>query len=316
LTSLSASISIISTLRSTPLINSQAPPGVKRFHAGRQQMALIDTVPTTRVVLPSVVQGHENGKLPAALLRNFDGRGALLEIVSYGMQALHLQAWADRIDGFGGIDTETVGRYRTYAQQETLFRSRYTTTVLAGRPSKIWNGVRWYQKPGTAMAAVPGTSNHGWASADDVAEERTGDTTPDPMSDRQLAWMRDNAPSFGFGLESRLERWHWHWTAGDALPARAITVLRYCRIAIPTHLAPADPPPPPPEEDEMELFTLRPVPAPLYARTGHVVTHVSAEQWAAMGHPSPERIMPTDEAQRYTFVGTLTDDGDVWGRVA
>jgi hypothetical protein len=196
-------------------------------------VTLIETVPTTKVVLPSSVQGHENGKLPVELMRNFDGRGYLLTIVSYGMQALHLAAWAEQIDGFGGIDTETVGRYRTYARQEAMFRERYTLTVLAGRPSKIWNGQRWYQLPGTAMAAVPGTSNHGWGAADDVAEQNDADPEVDGMSDRQLIWMRDNAPSFGFGLESRLERWHWHWISGDVLPQRAVDVLLFCGIALP-----------------------------------------------------------------------------------
>lgn len=204
-------------------------------------MALIDTVPTTKVVLPSCVAGHRNGELGAHLLRDFDGRGSLLTIVSYGMQALHIAAWADQIDGFGGIDTETVGRYRTLARQIAMLKERADSgpAQIPGRPwYRWWDGLWWSGKPGTAQVATPGTSNHGWAAADDVAEERTGDRTPDSMSDRQLAWMRDNAPSFGFGLETRKERWHWHWIAGDTLPARAIDVLRYCGIAIPADLAP------------------------------------------------------------------------------
>lgn len=73
-------------------------------------MALIDTVPTTKAVLPTAVKAAQNGRLPAELLRNFDGRGALAILPSYGMEALHIAAWHDQIDGFGGIATRTVGR--------------------------------------------------------------------------------------------------------------------------------------------------------------------------------------------------------------
>jgi hypothetical protein len=204
--------------------------------------ALIDTVPTTRPVLPSVVAGHTNGKLPADLMRNFDGRGSLLTIVSYGMQALHLQAWADNVEGFGPIDTETTGRYRTFERQVALVHERMSTTWRPNATTryvaahyyagKFYAAATWYLLPGQAMVATPGTSNHGWGSADDVAEENNGRPGVDGMSDRQLRWMRDNAPSFGFGLESRKERWHWHWTAGDVLPERAVRVLRFCGVEI------------------------------------------------------------------------------------
>jgi hypothetical protein len=217
-------------------------------------MPLIDTVPTTRVVLPSVCSTFENGKAPAALLRNFDGKSPMLILPSYGMQALHLQAAAD------GIDCSTTGRYRTYARQEALFRERYTTTVLPNRPYKWWDGngdgtkERWYQKPGTAMAATPGTSNHGYGCADDVAEQLDADPEPEGMSDRLLIWMRENAPSFGFGLETRSERWHWHWLMGDHLPVRASAVLwaHGVTIDLPGY---GPPPTTPPEEDDDDMKT-------------------------------------------------------------
>lgn len=221
-------------------------------------MALIDTVPTTKVVLPSIVKGYENGDLPLEIMRNFDGRGWLLEIVSYGMQALHIAAWHDQIDGFGPIDTETVGRYRSYVQQVAALTTRADRGYIAGRKwYRTWNGSIWSGKPGTAPVATPRFSNHGWAAADDVAEERTGDNVPDGMSDRQLRWMRDNAPDFGFGLESRVERWHWHWISGDVLPARAIAVLTYAGIAVPTKFLPPGPPPIPPEFTDMDEFIIR-----------------------------------------------------------
>lgn len=201
------------------------------------------TIATTSVVLPSVIQGQENGKVSSTLLRGVgDGRGAMIKLVSYGMQALHIAAAA------GGFVIATTGRGRSYDRQVAMFLERYTRDYLPDRPYKTWNGVRWYQKPGTAMAATPGTSNHGWWSADDVAEVRNGQVVG--IGDAALIWMRDNAPSFGFGLETTKERWHWHWIAGNSLPQRAVDVLRYCGIPIDLpgyEQAPAPEPTPVPE---------------------------------------------------------------------
>lgn len=209
-------------------------------------MALIDTVPTTTAVLPTAVKQAQNGRLPASLLRNFDGRGALAKLPSYGMQALHIAAWGEQIDGFGPrIDTRTVGRYRSFARQEQLLYERADPGAekIPGRPwYRFYNGLWWSGKPGKAMVATPGTSNHGWGCADDVAEERTGDNVADAISDRQLTWMRDNAPDFGWGLETRKEPWHWHWIRGDVLPARAVDVLTYCDIPIPADIQLERPP--------------------------------------------------------------------------
>lgn len=45
-------------------------------------------------------------------------------------------------------------------EQIRLFTTRYTTTFLPGRPSAVWKGQRWYLKPGQALVAVPGSSDH------------------------------------------------------------------------------------------------------------------------------------------------------------
>lgn len=196
-------------------------------------MALIDSVPTTNVTVPAHLRGASNGNLPSHWLRSLPGESTRTDFkmylpVSYAMQAMHMAMRS------AGINPRTTGRYRSYAQQEALFRSRYTTAYLPGRPYKYWKGVRWYQKPGTAMAATPGTSNHGLGIADDLAhEDDVAVTTVDTadgsaseyMSDKQLAWLRDNGRSFGFGLETRKERWHWHWIGGNALSQRVVDTL-------------------------------------------------------------------------------------------
>jgi D-alanyl-D-alanine carboxypeptidase len=102
--------------------------------------------------------------------------------------------------------------YRPYTVQERIFRDRYTTTVLPGRPFKTWQGRRWYQKPGTAMAATPGTSKHGWGNAVDVTSLGGFQGT----AYRRLAAI---AGAYGFNntVGQRIkEPWHWEYTGGGA----------------------------------------------------------------------------------------------------
>lgn len=70
------------------------------------------------------------------------------------------------------------------------------------------------RKPG--LAAVPGTSNHGWARALDVVVGGYGST--------DYLWLRANAPRFGWdnpgwarpGGSSKHEPWHWEFTPTGA----------------------------------------------------------------------------------------------------
>lgn len=221
-------------------------------------MSLIETVPTTSVTVPTFLRRADNGKLPDGWMRAPDGSTRadfrMFLPVSYAMTALHLLALRD------GIDLRTTGRYRTYARQVALFKERYSPTPLAGRPTKWWNGQTWWLKPGMAMAATPGTSNHGLALADDLAEEDDGDTAVESIDDSTLEWLRDNAPACGFALETRKERWHWHWIGGDRLSQLVVDVLAVCGVAIPDlsgfgFAVPAPTPPTTPEEDDDMSFT-------------------------------------------------------------
>ncbi len=218
-------------------------------------MSIADTIPTGRVTVPSALAGANNGQLPDDWLRSPYGSSRLdrkmFAPVSYAMQAMILAAAED------GIDLRTTGEYRSYVRQVALFNERYTTTPIPGRPTKWWNGQLWYQKPGVAMAATPGTSNHGLGLADDIAVELDGDPDPESIDWPTIEWLRDNAPSFGFGLETRKELWHWHWIGGDRIPQRAVDVLAKYGIPLPDlagwlMTAPA-PTPPPDEEDDMAM---------------------------------------------------------------
>lgn len=192
-------------------------------------MSLIDTVPVTDVTVPTFLRGMLNGRLDPAILRAPDGSTLtshkMFLPVSYAMQALHAAS--------KGITDRTTGRYRTYEQQVNLFLSRYRTYDTGSGSTKWWQGTKYWKLPGVAMAATPGTSNHGLGLADDMAEELDADAYPESMSDAQLTWLRDNALRFGFGLDTRSERWHWHWIGRDALSQDTVDTLATVGVTVP-----------------------------------------------------------------------------------
>jgi hypothetical protein len=124
----------------------------------------------------------------------------------------HLAARAlEALIATSGFQVSATGTYRTYDQQVALFQSRYTRVPLPGRPKKVWNGRTYWQKPRTAMAAVPGTSNHGLGLAIDFATNM-----PDYLG--FVTWLIAVAATFGFSAEAQSESWHWRYVAGDDLP--------------------------------------------------------------------------------------------------
>jgi hypothetical protein len=221
------------------------------------------TIPKTQPVAPSVASTFVNGHPGPELIRSWDGRGKLLTLPSYGMQALQIAAMAD------GHFIGSTGRLRTAAQQWDLLHQRYVPYYVSGArdtnyvKAHTWRGTfypatTWYLVPGRgAMVAVPETSNHGKGIADDVCTilddgdfyimaDDKGDRVVG-LTDRDLIWFRDNAADFGWGLETWAERWHWHWRRGNVLPQRAIDVLKFTGtpIHIPGYMdwEPGAPPP-------------------------------------------------------------------------
>jgi LAS superfamily LD-carboxypeptidase LdcB len=71
-------------------------------------------------------------------------------------------------------------------------------------------------KPG--LAAVPGTSEHGWGLAVDLCDGVQAG------SGARFQWLRDNAPDYGWdnpawarsGGSGPYEPWHWEFTEGVA----------------------------------------------------------------------------------------------------
>jgi len=173
-------------------------------------------LPVQRVTLPSCLKGQKNGQLAPGILKKCGVGSALMcEPAARAMRAM-----AAHLESQLKTELSHVGAYRTLKGQETLFLSRYTTKKLPGRPTKKWNGVTYWQKPKTAMAAVPGFSNHGLGLALDLCEKVNGKIVS--ISPRAVKWLIKHAAQYGFSAEAQSEPWHWRYVAGDKIPAAVL----------------------------------------------------------------------------------------------
>jgi hypothetical protein len=180
-------------------------------------------------------------------------------------------AWGAMVAVLASVHPSAVlsatGIYRTYATQLATFLKRYTTTYTDsecyGRNdsrNRTWDGVRlrgfqrvealpvrWYLKRGNSPCAVPGTSNHGYGIAVDMAwfAPPAGTLYAIPGSSLKgieshpagWAWLRQEALSFGFGWEGALpgkpgwEPWHVRHLHGDGLTQRVRDVQAFFAAA-------------------------------------------------------------------------------------
>lgn len=180
--------------------------------------------PVTPIRRPAVLEGQENGRLALSILHTTPGLddGPLVTLVEPAARSWRALTAAALRDGHVLKASGPADSFRPYSTQERIFRERYTTTELRGRPTKRWQGKTWWQRPGTAVAAVPGTSNHGWALAVDVGEERDQDPTAESLDRETLDWLLEYVGAFGWSWELQSEPWHLHYFAGDAIPAAVL----------------------------------------------------------------------------------------------
>jgi hypothetical protein len=184
-----------------------------------------------------------NGRIPDWALTPIPGGGRLL--ADAAVRWLAICAEVDRLYGWTPKPTGPLDSYRPYsgnyyAQLET-FQRRYSRTRIAGRPTKVWNGVTYWLRPGQATAAVPGTSNHGWACAVDV----TGLGGFDGLRYRQFAAV---ANRYGWtNSEGRRIGEPWHWV--DVGTAHLVANGLFDLGAVPN--APSINAPTPIEEDDL-----------------------------------------------------------------
>lgn len=163
-------------------------------------------LPVKPVRLPKDLMGQENGKLDPKLLADIDG-GKLHHNAAKCWKAMVAAA---KKDGVQLKPTSAADCYRTFAIQEKTFFARYDNTKRDTRHEK-YQGKDWWLKPGKAGCAVPGTSNHGWGLAIDVAA----------VNADKLGWLLKNTARFGFYWEAQSEPWHIRFVGGDFIPSAA-----------------------------------------------------------------------------------------------
>ena len=127
------------------------------------------------------LSGYANGLLPAGALCALTGTDGLL------LRADAAAAF-NRMAAVPGMPCAG-NSYRSYGEQVSLYQV----------------------KPG--LAAVPGTSNHGWGVAVDFA------CGADSFGSSAYAWLKANAPTYGWTHPAwaepgggRPEPWHWEFT--------------------------------------------------------------------------------------------------------
>lgn len=159
---------------------------------------------------PASLKGQNNGRLVLSVLRQTPGMngGPTVTLTETATRCWRALCAAAEDDNLVLQITSAADSYRPYAVQQAIFKQRYSPTPIPGRPTKTCNGITYWQKPNTATAACPGTSNHGWGLACDI-KDATG---------KRLTWLLANAPRFGFVWELSSEAWHIRNVTGDAIP--------------------------------------------------------------------------------------------------
>jgi D-alanyl-D-alanine carboxypeptidase/Putative peptidoglycan binding domain len=173
--------------------------------------------------LPAILKGKPNGQIPAEFLVPCGLRKFLMvEPAAGAMRAMVAAAAGD------GVTLSATGTWRSYDQQKAMFLDRYTTTNNGGK-TKTWEGKTYWQKPKVAMAAAPGTSNHGLGLAVDLS-----DSPSIPIGAASLAWLANHGPSFGYWNTVQSENWHWTYCLGDDAPA-GVTITVAASVSSAAH---------------------------------------------------------------------------------
>ncbi len=124
--------------------------------------------------VPADLAHYGNGKIPPQALAPIGATGHSMWAPAAGkFEELLAAAQAE------GVDIGINDSYRTYERQVELVD-------------------RLGLYPEGGLAAVPGTSRHGWGMAVDLR-----------LDGEALTWMRANAERFGFVEDTPRETWHW-----------------------------------------------------------------------------------------------------------
>jgi len=127
---------------------------------------------------PPELTAYGNGRIPAAALQPVGSTGhRLWAPAATSLESMIMAASQD------GVRIGITDSYRSYDAQVDVARRK---------------GL--YAEGG--LAAVPGTSDHGWGRSVDL-----------DLDDAAQRWMRINAGRFGYVEDVPREPWHWTYTA-------------------------------------------------------------------------------------------------------
>ncbi len=124
--------------------------------------------------VPLALAGYGNGKIPA---------DALHEVGSTGHRL-----WAPAVDALESLIADAARDGVTIGITDS-YRSYEAQVDVAARKGLYSQG---------GLAAVPGTSDHGWGMAVDLK-----------LDDAAQSWMRANGGRYGFVEDTPREPWHW-----------------------------------------------------------------------------------------------------------
>lgn len=153
---------------------------------------------------------YANGQFPSSAMSGLaTAPGQALE----GTAARQWDALAASVRNTYGWTPYLTDSYRPYSVQERIFLQRYDHQWRAGLTLrnggiKHWRDRTWYKKPGVAVAASPGTSNHGWGIAVDCSGLGGFGGT-------RYAQLASLAGRFGYSNANGRainEPWHWEFT--------------------------------------------------------------------------------------------------------
>lgn len=152
--------------------------------------------------MPIGWSGYPNGQIPLAMMTQLS---PLLGVGGYAQPdaAAAFLRMAKDFEAAVGLPLKFSEFYRPITIQEELFTGRYVRTSV--NTGLYWQGSYWTKKPGADPAAVPGTSNHGYAIAVDFAWPLTSWTTQGQQ------WFRANEARYGFSSAQGVadgEPWH------------------------------------------------------------------------------------------------------------
>lgn len=157
-----------------PTSGSQFAAALAKAVANSPSPAATSSTAVNADGVPVELAGYGNGKIPAAALSEVGSTGFRLWAPAAGsLTQLIGDAARD------GVNIGITDAYRSYESQ----------VDVAARKGLYSQG---------GLAAVPGTSDHGWGLAVDLK-----------LDDAAQTWMRANGSRYGFAEDTPREPWHW-----------------------------------------------------------------------------------------------------------